>query len=85
LKNRDIQILVATDILSRGIDIDWISCVINYDLPQENETYVHRIWRTARAGKNWIAISFVVQAQKEKMDKIMMLTWSEIKQIKNTD
>lgn len=85
LKNRDIQILVATDILSRGIDIDGISCVINYDLPQENETYVHRIWRTARAGKNWIAISFAVQAQKEKMDKIMELTWSEIKQIKNTD
>ena len=85
LKNREIQILIATDILSRWIDIDGISCVINYDLPQENETYVHRIWRTARAGKDWIAISFVVSAQKEKMDKIMELTWSEIKQIKNTN
>ncbi len=57
-KNGDIRVLVATDIAARGIDIDDISCVINYDLPENAQTYVHRIGRTGRAGKNGKAISF---------------------------
>jgi ATP-dependent RNA helicase RhlE len=85
LKNREVKVLVATDILSRWIDIESVACVINYDLPQENETYVHRIGRTARAGKNWVSISFAVEAQREKMNSIIELTWAEIKDIKNTD
>jgi ATP-dependent RNA helicase RhlE len=52
------RVLVATDIAARGIDIDHISHVINYELPQEPESYVHRIGRTARAGGEGIAISF---------------------------
>jgi ATP-dependent RNA helicase RhlE len=51
-------ILVATDIAARGIDVDGVSHVINFDLPNVPESYVHRIGRTARAGKSGIAISF---------------------------
>jgi ATP-dependent RNA helicase RhlE len=56
-KNRRIRILVATDIASRGIDVDKLSHVINFDLPEVPETYIHRIGRTARAGEG-AAISF---------------------------
>jgi ATP-dependent RNA helicase RhlE len=51
-------VLVATDIASRGIDIDKLSHVINFELPEEAETYVHRIGRTGRAGKTGTAMSF---------------------------
>lgn len=57
-KNREIKVLVATDIAARGIDIDELSHVINYHLPNIPETYVHRIGRTGRAGLNGIGISF---------------------------
>ena len=50
-KAGEIKILVATDVASRGIHIDGVSHVINYDLPQDSENYVHRIGRTARAGR----------------------------------
>src|SRR5690606_38992992 len=53
-----IKVLVATDIFARGIDIDGITHVINYELPNEPESYVHRIGRTARAGESGVAISF---------------------------
>jgi ATP-dependent RNA helicase RhlE len=52
------RVLVATDIAARGIDVDGVSHVINYDLPNVPESYVHRIGRTARAGKSGVAISF---------------------------
>jgi ATP-dependent RNA helicase RhlE len=57
-KAGELQVLVATDIAARGIDVDGISHVVNYDLPNVPETYVHRIGRTARAGNDGIAISF---------------------------
>jgi ATP-dependent RNA helicase RhlE len=57
-KNGEIRVLVATDIAARGIDVDNISHVINYDLPNEPESYVHRIGRTARAGTGGTAFSF---------------------------
>lgn len=57
-KNGDTRVLVATDIAARGIDVDELSFVINYDLPNVAETYVHRIGRTGRAGMSGIAISF---------------------------
>jgi ATP-dependent RNA helicase RhlE len=57
-KNRSIRILVATDIASRGIDVDKLSHVINYEIPEQAETYVHRIGRTGRAGTSGIAMSF---------------------------
>ena len=58
-RNGHINVLVATDIVSRGIDIDDIDLVINYDVPQDPEDYVHRIGRTARAGAEGCAITFV--------------------------
>ncbi|SHH17490.1 ATP-dependent RNA helicase DeaD [Anaerosphaera aminiphila DSM 21120] len=54
-----IDILVATDVAARGIDVDDVDLVVNYDMPQDNEYYVHRIGRTARAGREGTAISFV--------------------------
>jgi ATP-independent RNA helicase DbpA len=56
--NRSSSILIATDVAARGLDICDLAMVINYDLPQDRETYVHRIGRTARAGKAGIAVSF---------------------------
>jgi superfamily II DNA/RNA helicase len=60
-KSGQIDVLVATDILSRGIDIDDISMVINYDVPHDSEDYVHRIGRTARADRDGRAVTFVSQ------------------------
>ncbi len=57
-RTSELQVLVATDLAARGIDVDGISHVFNYDLPIEPETYVHRIGRTARAGASGIAVSF---------------------------
>jgi ATP-dependent RNA helicase RhlE len=57
-KKRTIQILVATDIASRGIDVDKLTHVINFEIPEQAETYVHRIGRTGRAGESGIALSF---------------------------
>jgi superfamily II DNA/RNA helicase len=58
-KERKINILFSTDIAARGLDIDDIDCVINYDLPRSPADYIHRIGRTARAGKSGTAISFI--------------------------
>ena len=58
-KSGELHILVATDIAARGIDIDQLPCVVNYDLPQVPEDYVHRIGRTGRAGASGLAVSLV--------------------------
>ncbi|MDG2055033.1 MAG: DEAD/DEAH box helicase [Phycisphaerales bacterium] len=65
-----IHVLVATDIASRGIDVDQISHVINFDMPIDPETYVHRIGRTARAGASGIAITFCEPGQKRMLQSI---------------
>ena len=57
VKNKQIRFLVATDVAARGLHIDDLSMVVNYDLPSDPESYVHRIGRTARAGKSGKAIS----------------------------
>ena len=67
------SVLVATDVASRGIDVDDITHVINYDLPAEAETYVHRIGRTARAGKSGIAISFCDDTERSQLRAIERL------------
>jgi len=64
------RVLVATDIASRGIDVTGISHVINFDLPVEPESYVHRIGRTARAGNSGIAISFCDQTERAALRAI---------------
>ena len=60
-KDANLRVLVATDVAARGIDVDNITLVINYNLPEDPRNYIHRIGRTARAGKSGIAISFVVE------------------------
>ena len=58
-KNDQIDILVATDVAARGLDISGVSHVYNFDIPQDTESYTHRIGRTGRAGKEGIAVTFV--------------------------
>jgi superfamily II DNA/RNA helicase len=69
-KNRSIEILVATDILSRGIDIEDIDLVINYDVPNDGEDYIHRIGRTARAASKGTAVTFVNEKEQFRFSKI---------------
>lgn len=73
-----IRILIATDIAARGIDIDDISHVINFDLPNESESYVHRIGRTARAGASGVAISFCDADEKAFLKDIEKLIGKNI-------
>jgi ATP-dependent RNA helicase RhlE len=77
-KNNNIRVLVATDIAARGIDIDELSHVINYDLPNIPETYVHRIGRTGRAGLGGTAISFCDEEEKAYLKDIQKLTGKQI-------
>jgi ATP-dependent RNA helicase RhlE len=77
-KNGEFRILVATDIASRGIDVTDIELVINYDLPDNPDDYVHRIGRTARAGSSGKAISFVVPEQKRDLNVIERLVRTKI-------
>ncbi|WP_250277637.1 DEAD/DEAH box helicase [[Clostridium] colinum] len=78
-RNRTIEILVATDVAARGIDVDDVDMVINYDLPQDEEYYVHRIGRTGRAGRSGKAFSFVVGREIYKLRDIMKYTKAKIK------
>ncbi len=77
-KNREIRVLVATDVAARGIDIDDLSHVILYEMPVEPETYVHRIGRTGRAGQNGIAISFCDHSEKKTLETIEKLIGQKI-------
>jgi superfamily II DNA/RNA helicase len=77
-KNNHIKILIATDIISRGIDIDDIQLVINYDVPRDPEDYVHRIGRTARANRTGEAITLVSSKDYHNLVKIEKLIEKEI-------
>ena len=72
-KSKSSNILIATDIAARGIDIALLPLVINYDLPQETETYIHRIGRTGRAGNSGVAISFCTDTERPQLNKIQHL------------
>ena len=71
------RILIATDVAARGIDVPHIEHVINYDLPQMAEDFIHRIGRTARAGSKGIALSFITKGDFAK--------WKEIQKILNPE
>ncbi|HWS00475.1 MAG TPA: DEAD/DEAH box helicase [Prolixibacteraceae bacterium] len=77
-RNRETQILVATDIVSRGIDIDSIDLVMNYDVPRDPEDYVHRIGRTARASQSGVAITLISDNDMHDFKKIEELIEREI-------
>ncbi|MCR4688441.1 MAG: DEAD/DEAH box helicase [Saccharofermentans sp.] len=68
------DVLVATDVVARGIDVDDIEAVFNYDIPKENELYLHRIGRTARAGKQGKAFSLVSYMEQSRMEEIIRYT-----------
>lgn len=74
-----IEILIATDILSRGIDVDDIAMVVNYDVPHEAEDYVHRIGRTARAGAGGKAVTFVSEADQQRWASIERFLGCEVR------
>ena len=82
-KERKIRVLIATDIAARGIDIDELTHVVNYDLPNISETYVHRIGRTGRAGLNGIAIAFCDFDEKELLSDIERLIRMHLKEVKD--
>jgi len=82
-KDKEIDILVATDVAARGIDIEQLPYVINFDLPNIPETYVHRIGRTGRAGNNGIAISFCGKDEEIYWKDIIKLTRSTFKVIED--
>jgi ATP-dependent RNA helicase RhlE len=78
-KSRRLPILVATDILSRGIDIDNIEMVINYDVPNDGEDYIHRIGRTARAETDGLAFTFISEKEQNKFRIIEDLLGNPVK------
>ncbi len=73
-RQNQVKVLVATDVAARGLDIDDISHVINYQLPDDPEVYIHRIGRTGRAGKTGIAISLFTPREKRRLREIENLT-----------
>jgi len=81
-RNKTLEILVATDVAARGIDVENIDIVVNYDLPQDEEYYIHRIGRTGRAGKSGKAYTFVVGREIYKLRDIMRYTKAKIERQK---
>jgi ATP-independent RNA helicase DbpA len=69
-KHQSCNILVATDVAARGLDVEDMPAVVNYDLPRDPQVYVHRIGRTARAGKEGLAVSLLEEKERYKLDKI---------------
>ncbi|MFQ5430270.1 MAG: helicase-related protein, partial [Phycisphaerae bacterium] len=81
-RKHHIPILVATDLAARGIDVQGISHIINFDMPDDIEVYVHRIGRTARMGETGKAISFVTTEEGDRLTGIEMLINRELKQVR---
>lgn len=81
-RNRKVNILVATDVLSRGIDIEDIELVLNYDVPHDGEDYIHRIGRTARAESRGVAITLVNEEEQRKLHDIERLLGNPVPKAK---
>ncbi|RIY34648.1 DEAD/DEAH box helicase [Psittacicella gerlachiana] len=82
LRNESINVLVATDVAARGLDIDRIDLVINYELPNEKENYVHRVGRTGRAGREGRSISFIGERERANLYAIEKACNKELREIK---
>ncbi len=82
-KSGKLKVMVATDIAARGIDIRELEMVINYDLPDVAETYVHRIGRTARAGASGIALTFCSQEEQPMVREIQKLTGKQLNRVQH--
>ncbi|MGP1483580.1 helicase-related protein, partial [Actinomyces naeslundii] len=81
LRAGTLDVLVATDVAARGLDVDRIGLVVNFDVPREAEAYVHRIGRTGRAGRHGEAITFLTPKEKGKLRQIERLTGSRLEEI----
>jgi len=81
-KKRQLNVLIATDVAARGIDVQDLTHVINYALPQDPESYVHRIGRTGRAGKEGIAVTFITPAEYRKLQFIQSKAKADIRRAK---
>ncbi|QJC21741.1 DEAD/DEAH box helicase [Arcanobacterium buesumense] len=81
LRHGSIDVLVATDVAARGLDVERIGLVVNFDIPREVETYVHRIGRTGRAGREGTALSFVTPKEKQRLRRIEKVTHTHMKQV----
>lgn len=81
-KNNSLQILVATDVAARGIDISDVSYVYNFDIPQDTESYTHRIGRTGRAGKSGVAITFLNPVEMPYLKDIEEVRGSRMKMLR---
>jgi superfamily II DNA/RNA helicase len=77
------RILLTTDVLSRGIDIQQISLVINFDMPKYSQTYIHRIGRSGRYGRNGVAINFITKFDKNIVSNIEKSYNTKIQQLNN--
>ncbi|WP_179891097.1 DEAD/DEAH box helicase [Bacillus sp. AFS017274] len=81
-KDRSIDVLVATDVAARGLDISGVTHVYNFDIPQDPESYVHRIGRTGRAGKHGIAITFVTPRERGQLHAVEHTTKKRMEKLK---
>ena len=77
------RVMIATDIISRGIDVQQVSLVINYDMPKHKETYIHRIGRSGRYGRKGLAINFVTNYDYNKIEEISTFYTTEITELPN--
>src|SRR3954453_7883156 len=82
LKSGKLDILVATDVAARGLDVERISHVVNFDIPTDTESYVHRVGRTGRAGRSGEAISFVTPREKHLLKAIEKATRQPLTQMR---
>lgn len=81
-KHDEVELLVATDVAARGLDISNVTHVYNFDLPQDPESYVHRIGRTGRAGKTGLALTFITPSEMPHLKSIEALTKQPMKRVK---
>ena len=82
LRSRALRVLVATDVAARGLDVDHIGLVVNYDLPRDPEVYVHRVGRTARAGRTGHAVSFWEPRQQHRLRAIERFNGQRMNQVR---
>lgn len=83
-RNQSLRLLIATDVAGRGLDVQDLDLVINYELPQQSEIYVHRIGRTGRAGKKGLAISLTTARQEERVVAIQKLTGTAMETLRRS-
>ena len=78
-----LRVLLASDIASRGIDIPNVDLVINYDIPNNSEEYIHRVGRTGRGGNSGLAISFYSHKDKKKLQDVERLIEGKVRRVKS--